>query len=101
MRKLVPPNSSFSAEVVERFARAWASIDGRLEEFDRERNKALPPEEAWESQEWTGHYIGYMAEARELLERAGCYVSTRPPPPFLDDEDEGPRAQNGDELDLD
>lgn len=86
MRKPGDPLLTFSEAVVERFARAWASIDGRLVEFDRERNKALPPEEERESEEWTGHYIGYMAEARELLERAGCYVSTRPPPPHLDDD---------------
>lgn len=100
MTKPAQPNSSFSEEVVERFARAWASIDGRLEDFDRERNKALPPEEAWGSEEWTGHYIGYMAEARELLERAGCYVSTRPPTQFVDDEPERRAVLDGD-LDFD
>jgi hypothetical protein len=100
MRKPAPPNSSFSEEVVERFARAWASIDGRLEDFDRERKKALLPPEAWESEEWTGHYIGYMAEARELLERAGCYVSTRPPPQFVDHEAEQ-RVVSDSDLDLD
>ena len=84
MRKPADPALTFSEEVVERFARAWASIDGRLDEFDRERNRPLPPEEAWDGETWTGHYIGYMAEARELLERAGCYVSTRPPPPVID-----------------
>lgn len=85
MRKPGDPPLTFSEEVVERFARAWASIDGRLAEFDRERNRPLPPEEEWDSEDWTGHYIGYMAEARELLERAGCYVSTRPPAPIIDD----------------
>jgi len=73
----------FSFEVIERFARAWASIDGRLAEFDRERDLALPalPED-WEMKEVTGHYLGYMAEARELLTRAGCHVS---PAPFVDE----------------
>jgi hypothetical protein len=100
MRKPAPGNQSFSEEVVERFARAWASIDGRLEDFDRERNRALPPAEAWETEEWTGHYIGYMAEARELLERAGCYVSVRPPPQIVNDEPEQRAKPDGD-LDFD
>lgn len=86
MTKPPDPALTFSEEVVERFARAWASIDGRLAGFDRERHKALPPEEEWDSEDWTGHYIGYMAEARELLKRAGCYVSTRPPPIALDED---------------
>lgn len=73
----------FSFEVIERFARAWASIDGRLVEFDRERDLALPAlREDWETKDVTGHYLGYMAEARELLSRAGCYVS---PAPFVEE----------------
>lgn len=87
MRTPGDPPLTFSEEVVERFARAWASIDGRLADFDRERNLALPPEEEWDSEGWTGHYIGYMAEARELLERAGCYVSTHRPVWLIDDTD--------------
>lgn len=75
------PKLVFSFEVIERFARAWASIDGRLNDFERERDKALPPSpEDWDSENWTGHYLGYMAEARDLLTRAGCYVSTEPFP---------------------
>lgn len=49
---------------VENVARAWASIDGKLAEFevckmDPEMGKAH------------GYYEGYMAEARELLKRSG------------------------------
>ena len=77
------PRLVFSFEVIERFARAWASLDGRLDDFDRERDIALPANpEDWESKAVTGHYLGYMAEARELLTRAGCHVS---PAPFVDE----------------
>lgn len=63
--------------VVERFARAWASIDGKAEAFDRERGTAIE----YDDPSYTGHFEGYMAEAKELLKRAGCYVSTRAPSP--------------------
>lgn len=69
----------FSEVVIERFARAWASIDGKSAEFDRERGKPIPYKDDIEEEGWTGHYVGYMAEAEELLKRAGCYVATRPP----------------------
>jgi hypothetical protein len=48
---------------VEAFARAWASMDGRLSDFiackqDPEREKV------------EGRYEGYMADAEELIRRA-------------------------------
>lgn len=47
-------------------ARAWASIDGKLEEFDREcRNPNIEND--------TGTYEGYMTEAVELVARAMGY----------------------------
>lgn len=56
--------------IVERFARAWASIDGKAEAFDRERDGM-----DYDNPAYTGHFEGYMAEAHELLVRANCYVS--------------------------
>jgi len=50
----------------ERIARAWASIDGKADVFDRERRVkglSVHPD--------TGTYEGYMAEARELMKRSG------------------------------
>lgn len=49
-----------------RIARAWASIDGKAEFFDAEA-KGMH----YDDPEYRGHYEGYMAEARELLKRAG------------------------------
>lgn len=53
----------------ESIARAWASMDGRQDLFDRERK--LSVSEAIDSPSFTGTYLGYMAEARELMRRAG------------------------------
>ena len=69
----------FSDVIVERFARAWASIDGKAEAFDRERGKPIPDIEDMDDSGFTGHYVGYMEDAKELLKRAGCYVATRKP----------------------
>ena len=60
--------SVHQAVLVEAVARAWASIDGNLDEFDR--GKGLDEEE-----QPGGRYIGYMCEAEELLERAARYLS--------------------------
>lgn len=65
----------FSDVVVERFARAWASIDGKSEAFDRERGAAMD----YDDPDYTGHFEGYMEDARELLRRANCYVATSAP----------------------
>jgi hypothetical protein len=53
--------------IVEAVARAWASIDGHADEFDREKDGGLE----YEDPAFTGHYEGYMAEAQELLNRSG------------------------------
>lgn len=46
-------------------AAAWASIDGKLYEFEQERAGLVPRH----SEAYTGHNEGYMAEAEELIRR--------------------------------
>ena len=53
--------------LVEAVARAWASMNGELRLFDA--GKGLDEEDQPGS-----HYIGYMCEAEELLERAARYL---------------------------
>lgn len=51
---------------IENIARAWASIDGKVEGFDRgKENKSFEEE--------NGYYTGYIAEAEELIIRAIKY----------------------------
>lgn len=57
-------------EVVEAFASAWASIDGKLDAF--QYDKDTHPEDY----AYTGTYEGYMYEAAELLNRAGKRISS-------------------------
>ncbi len=60
----------YHPDVVEAFAAAWASIDGRLESFERDKR------ESWtQHSEDTGTYEGYMAEANELLQRANKRIA--------------------------
>lgn len=54
----------YHPDVVEAFAAAWASIDGKLFLFNDD--KTLRPNDPT----YSGHYEGYMAEADELLRRA-------------------------------
>lgn len=60
-------------DVVRAFAAAWASIDGKLEAFEREEVGPMPRE----TPGYTGHYEGYMVEAAELLHRAGHRLMSR------------------------
>lgn len=53
-------------DVVERVARAWASIDGKSSEFDRAKKDR-------EFDRTDGSYSGYMAEAKELIKRSGLF----------------------------
>ena len=53
--------------ITEAIARAWASIDGKLEAFERERNGM-----DYDDPDYTGHYEGYLAEADELMARSGA-----------------------------
>lgn len=48
--------------LIEQVARAWASIDGKAELFDSEKEA---------DGYGTGVYMGYVAEADELLKRSG------------------------------
>lgn len=50
--------------VIERVARAWASMDGNAAAFDRCKEDA-------EREKVEGRYRGYMADAEELIRRAG------------------------------
>lgn len=54
----------YSDEIIEAFAEAWASIDGKLEKFKAEKGRDYLEEDN------SGTYVGYCAEARELLLRA-------------------------------
>lgn len=51
-------------------ARAWASIDGRRDEFDIGA-------ESDDIEAGEGHYAGYISEAEELLRRATAYARER------------------------
>ena len=50
-------------EIVEKVARAWASIDGKADDFDK--CKADPDLDMAQ-----GYYMGYMEEAKELMKRS-------------------------------
>lgn len=58
-----------SEEMIERVARAWATMDGKADLFDRE--KGLPISEHIDDPAFTGAHEGYMEEARELMRRSG------------------------------
>jgi hypothetical protein len=53
---------------VEEVARAWASLDGNRDEFDREKTGAKIV---------TGHYEGYIADAEALLQTALRYANLK------------------------
>lgn len=53
-------------QIIEKFARSWASIDGKLESFEKGKTDTEHDMEH-------GHYMGYMAEAKELLKRSGMF----------------------------
>lgn len=59
-----------AAVTVKELARAWASIDGKRDEFDI--GAASDDIEAG-----GGHYAGYVCEAEELLRRATKYARER------------------------
>lgn len=62
--------SSSASVTVEDLARAWASIDGKSDEFDEGRGKSVFDDR-------TGHYAGYCAEAMEIVARATGYANRR------------------------
>lgn len=55
---------------VKDLARAWASIDGHIDDFD---NGA----KAGSIEAFGGHYAGYVVEAEEQLRRAIGYAMAR------------------------
>ena len=57
-----------SRATVEDLALAWASLDGKRDEFDTEKGPREDPH---------GHYLGYLAEAEEILRRAARYARER------------------------
>lgn len=57
-------------EVVEGFAAAWASIDGKIDAFLSEKGRSYLEEGN------TGTYEGYMTEESELLNRAGRWITS-------------------------
>jgi hypothetical protein len=59
------------SETIEVLAEAWASLDGKLEEFHTGRA----------GKDTEGHYLGYLSDAAELakrLERRGYVIRARP-----------------------
>ena len=49
-------------------AEAWASIDGKVDDFRRERGLD-PVNSLMTDPNFTGHYVGYMEEAEEMIRR--------------------------------
>ncbi len=60
--------SDIEQRLREDVARAWASIDGKVEQFDLEKNN---PNLAYDDPSYVGSYEGYLTEADELLKRSG------------------------------
>lgn len=50
-------------DAIDAVAEAWASIDGKLEEY--REDEGLSPSNPFNR----GHYLGYQAEAKEMIER--------------------------------
>lgn len=59
-----------SGATVEDIARAWASLDGKRDEFDAGKGESVTDDE-------TGHYAGYLYETEEVIERAIKYARSR------------------------
>ncbi len=59
-----------SGATVEDLARAWASLDGKGNEFDKEEGLAA-------SEAALSYYLGYLAETEEILRRAAKYARER------------------------
>ncbi|MGE8128912.1 hypothetical protein ACQKQD_18225 [Methylobacterium sp. NPDC080182] len=54
-----------SPKAIDAVAEAWASIDGKLDEYRRERDEDV----GLTDEGCTGHFEGYQAEADELIRR--------------------------------
>lgn len=74
-----------SPEAIEALAEAWASIDGKLEQFRAGKQAKTLTEEV---EQHGGHYSGYTAEAEEMIRRLqarGYDVTPLPLGPPTDD----------------
>ncbi len=54
-------------DVINALAESWASIDGKLDAYDRERDMRLS--DHMRNLEFTGAYEGYQCEAEEMMRR--------------------------------
>lgn len=70
IRDAVAAERAACTPAVEDIARAWASIDGKRDEFDASKERDA-------DEEGFGCYGGYMFEAEELLKRAEKYAEKR------------------------
>jgi hypothetical protein len=61
---------SESGATLEDLARAWASVDGKRDAFDAEKDMLA-------SEAIHGHYLGYLVETEEILQRAIQYAIER------------------------
>lgn len=53
-------------KAIDAVAESWASIDGKITSYEiEERSQNM----GYNDPRYTGHYEGYQAEARELIER--------------------------------
>lgn len=59
-----------SHATIEDIARAWASMDGKRQEFDNEKHMSV-------SEAIYGHYLGYICETEEIFRRAIAYADER------------------------
>ena len=59
-----------SGATVEDLAGAWASLGGERDEFEKEKGLGA-------SEDAHGHYLGFLAEAEEILRRAAKYARER------------------------
>jgi hypothetical protein len=59
-----------SGATLEDLARAWASVDGKRDAFDAEKDEPA-------SKAIHGHYLGYLVETEEILQRAIQYAIER------------------------
>jgi hypothetical protein len=78
-------------DIIEEIARAWASIDGKAELFDRCKADQSSEDEF-------GHFEGYMSEARELVNRSpqlSAILSASPAPVAAGDWVMVPRTLTG------
>lgn len=58
-------SETLNPKAVDAVAEAWASIDGKLEAYERERDEDI----GLTDPTCTGHYEGYQVEAAEMIRR--------------------------------